>query len=131
MRHDGLATISCLVSLLACSTPTAPVAEGSWGGAQASLVLTPSGGMVSYPCGNGTIDSTWTLTPDGRFTATGQHFFGGGPIPPEGHPPHPARYVGLVAGERLTLTIIVLDLSDTLGPLHLTRGGPPVAEQCV
>lgn len=131
MRHDVLATASCLIGLLACSTPTAPQAEGSWGGTQASLVLTRSGGMLSYPCGNGTIDSTWALTSDGRFTATGQHFFGGGPIPLEGRSPHPARYVGQLEGGRLTLTVIVLDVSDTVGPLQLARGGPPVAEQCV
>lgn len=116
---------------LACTTLTGPRADGQWGGVEASLTLSRSGGAVAYPCGAGTIDSTWTLTRDGRFAGTGEHFYGGGPDPIQGRPPHPARYAGDVSGSQLTLTVIVLDVSDTLGPFHLTRGGPPVSEQCL
>ena len=79
----------------------------------------------------GTIDSGWTIGGGGRFLATGQHFFGGGPLPPEGRPPHPARYLGHVSGAVLTMTVIVTDTPDTLRPFHLTRGGPTVMEQCL
>jgi hypothetical protein len=130
MHAQRFAPTVGLIVLLACSTPTAPEPEGSWGGTQASLTLARSGGVVNYACGFGTIDSGWAVTSAGRFTGTGQHFFGGGPIPLQGYPPHPARYTGRFDGPRLTLTVILLDLPDTLGPIHLTRGGPPVAEQC-
>ena len=110
--------------------PTTPAALGSWGGTEASLVLAPSGGTVSYACGAGTDDSGWTLTDAGQFLAAGQHFFGGGPVPPEGHPPHPARYTGQVQGDTFTFTVTLSDLSETLGPFHLVRGGPTVAELC-
>jgi hypothetical protein len=118
-------------AVLACSSPTAPSAEGSWGGPEASLFLTRSGGTLSYACGAGTIDPTWTLTRHGGFAATGQHFFGGGPLPPQGHPPHPARYTGRLQGAELVLTVTLTDLDQTLGPYRLARGGPVVSEQCL
>jgi hypothetical protein len=128
MRFPNLALLSLA---LGCSSPTAPAALGSWGGPEASLLLTTSGGTLSYACGAGTIDSAWTLTDAGQFVASGQHFFGGGPVPPQGHPPHPARYSGQVLGDVLTLTVTLSDLHQSLGPFHLVRGGPAVVEQCV
>ena len=116
---------------LACSSPTAPDAEGMWGGTQVSLELTRSGGTLTYLCGTGTIDSTWTLNSDGRFTATGLHYFGGGPAPIQGRPSHPARYVGEIEDDDLTLMVTLTDLGQTLGPYRLVRGGPSVSEICV
>jgi hypothetical protein len=130
-RCSLLGLLLWLPLAVACSSPTAPGAEGTWGGTEASLSLTRSGGTLSYACGAGTIDSAWTLTRDGRFAATGQHFFGGGPVPPQGHPPHPARYSGQMRDADLVLTITLTDLGQTLGPYRLTRGGPEVFEQCL
>ena len=127
MRIPNLVLLPLAV---ACSSPTAPAVLGSWGGQEASLVLTSSGGTLSYACGAGTIDSAWTLSGAGQFVASGQHFFGGGPVPPQGHPPHPARYSGQVQGDVLTLTVTLSDLNQTFGPFHLVRGGPTVVEQC-
>ncbi len=125
--------VGCLVLALlaACASPTAPAVIGEWGGTEASLTLTASGGTVSYACGAGTIDPGWTLSKSGRFSATGQHYTGGGPAPLGGRPPHPARYAGQVTGDMLTLTVTLLDLDATLGPFRLERGGPPVHELCV
>ncbi len=122
---------SILTLLCACGSPAAPPVEGAWGGTEASLTLTQAGGTLQYPCGAGTIDSGWTLSADGVFTATGQHFFGGGPVPIGGRPPHPAEYMGQVAGASLTLTVTLTDVGDTLGPFHLIRDGPIVTEVCV
>jgi hypothetical protein len=123
--------LAVVAVMLGCTTPIGPDARGQWGGTEASLALTGSGGTASYLCGAGTIDSGWTITQAGDFEATGQHFFGGGPLPIQGRPPHPARYVGRLSGTRLTLTVILLDTSDSLGPFHLIRGGPWVNEACV
>jgi hypothetical protein len=119
-----------IAALIGCSDSTAPSAEGTWGGTAASLQLTRAGGTLSYPCGAGTIDSGWTLSQSGRFSGTGQHYFGGGPVPPEGHTPHPAVYDGRVEDVRLRLTVTLTDLGQVLGPFELVRGGPPVAEVC-
>jgi hypothetical protein len=128
MRSSALALCGLAV---ACASSTAPTILGAWGGQQASLSLTISGGTVAYQCGSGTIDSAWTITTDGQFSASGVHYFGAGPVPPGGTPPHPARYSGQVQGPFLTLTVVVTDLQQTLGPFHLIRGGPAVHELCV
>jgi hypothetical protein len=123
--------IALLALAIGCSSPGAPTVLGDWGGEQASLSLTISGGTVSYPCGAGTIDSAWTISDDGKLSATGSHYFGGGPVPVGGAAPHPARYSGQVNGQFLTMTVLVLDLDQTLGPFQLIRGGPVVHELCV
>jgi len=131
MRSPRFRLLPLLAVLLSCSTPTAPGAEGDWGGPDASLSLSRTGGMLSYACGAGTMDPAWDLSRDGRLTATGQHFFGGGPVPVAGRPPHPARYAGRIDGDSLVLTVTLTDLGQTLGPFRLVRGGPRVQELCV
>ena len=128
MRLSGIALFALAI---ACSSATAPTVLGEWGGKEASLSLTSSGGTVSYLCGAGTIDSAWIISPDGQFTASGWHYFGGGPVPPGGTTPHPARYSAQVDGQFLTMTVLVSDLQQTLGPFHLIRGGAAVHELCV
>ena len=129
MRFTFLAV--AFLTSVGCQSPVAPRVVGTWGGTQASLILDPSGGTVSYPCGAGTVDSTWSFTSDGRFTGSGLHYFGGGPAPAQGRQPHPARYTGQVAGDNLDLSVILTDVNQTLGPFRLVRGGPVVRELCV
>jgi hypothetical protein len=119
------------LALFACSDSAGPTAAGTWGGTEASLVLGASGGTLAYQCGAGTIAPGWALTSDGHFSGTGEHFFGGGPVPPQGSPPHPAIYKGEVVGDRLTLRVTLTDLHQDLGPFHLQRNGPAVAELCL
>ena len=126
-----LATFLILSLAVGCSAPTAPDVVGQWGGTVASLMLAPSGGTLSYQCGSGTVDSTWTFSSNGRLVGSGQHFFGGGPVPSQGRPPHPARYDGQVEGDYLTLTVTLRDLNQILGPYRLVRGGAQVREMCV
>jgi len=117
--------------LFACSSATAPDVVGTWGGAEASLVLSAAGGDLQYQCGTSTIDPGWTLAADGAFTASGEYFAGGGPLPPEGRAPHAATYAGEVHGTTFTITVTVPDLDATLGPYVMVRDGPEVAELCL
>src|SRR5262245_45962510 len=103
---------------IGCSSPTAPTLLGDWGGKQASLRLAVAGGSVAYLCGAGTIDSAWTITKDGQFSATGSHYFGGRPVPVGGPPPHPARYAGQSNAEFLTLMLVIADLDQTPGTVQ-------------
>jgi hypothetical protein len=128
LRHRLLLLLAMMLS---CSAPTAPEAQGDWGGSDASLSLSRTGGVLSYACGTGTMDATWTVSRDGRLTGTGQHFFGGGPVPSEGRAPHPARYAGRIEGDTMVLAVTLTDLGQTLGPFRLLRGGPVVHEMCV
>ncbi len=116
--------------LLSFSTPTEPNLEGAWGGSEVSMVLSRSGGTVSYLCGEGTIDPGWTLTSSGAFSAIGVHYFGGGPIPISGHLPHQAIYRRTLFGDHLRLSVTISDPEVTIGPLELIRGGPPVSQIC-
>lgn len=128
MRFRG---VLFTILIVACSSLTESDLVGQWGSEQASLVLQRSGGTVSYQCGAGTVDSAWTIGADGDWLATGQHYFGGGPDPVGGRPPHPARYDGHLTGAGLDFTVTLPDLEQTLGPYHLTRNGPAVSQVCL
>jgi hypothetical protein len=129
-RH--LALLGPVALLASCAgAPMPDSIIGQWGGNQASLLLAASGGPLSYPCGAGVIDSSWSITADGHFSGAGVHYFGGGAVPIGGWPPHPARYTGQVEGDVLVLTVTLTDLSENLGPFHLIRGGPDVQETCL
>ncbi len=129
-KRSLLAGIAFLVTL-GCENATDPVLSGQWGGPDASLTLAASGGTVEYACGGGTIDPGWTLSHDGRWTAIGEYFSGGGPVPIEGHPPHPATYAGKLLGDRLTFSVTVTDLDQVLGPFTVERDQPGVSLQCL
>lgn len=122
-----------IAALGACSSPVAPAVTGAWGGSEASLVIGSEGGSLMYACGMGTVARGWSVAADGSFKGAGQHFFGGGPIPITGRPPHPAEYSGQIdrSDERLTLTIDVVDQGVKLGPFVLFRDGPTVVERCL
>ncbi len=119
--------------LSACTVATLPpeAAVGLWSSSAVSLELRAEGGTLSYQCGAGTIAGDWRLDPDGTFTGTGEHFFGGGPAPIEGRPPNRARYSGRIHGRRFTLTVSLIDLGQQLGPFELTRGETIVGPVCL
>ena len=122
--------VGVVIAALACESPIAPEAVGAWGGTSASLTLSRAGGTVQYQCGAGSIAPGWRLSESGVFAATGQHFFGGGPVPIGGRPPHPAEYSGTIIGNVFVLTVTVTDVPATLGPFRLERDGPIVTELC-
>lgn len=130
MRCSRPRLASSLCVLVACTSPTAPVAEGLWGGPSASLVLSSAGGQITYDCGWGTIDAGWIITAAGRFSATGQHFFGSGPQPPGQVPPRPAAYSGRVHQNTLAFTVKLKDSGEVLGTVYLRRDGPAMVNVC-
>lgn len=120
-----------LALVAGCADATAPELEGRWGGPEATLILSPLGGSVEYTCGAGTIDAGWMLSARGRWTATGQHSVGGGPLPIGGRPPHPATYTGTFSGDVLTFTVDVPELGLRLGPFRVVRNAEGQREICV
>ena len=121
MRGHSTFELLGLCLMLGCSTPTAADLEGQWGGAHVNLVLADSGGTVEFDCGRGTIDPGWSLTPAGRFAATGAFYQEGGPEPIAGRPPQSARYEGTLVNSRLTMTIFLTDAGTQIGPFVLER----------
>jgi hypothetical protein len=131
MRRSPRSSLLFLALALACADPVAPEFTGQWGGPDATLILSPTGGTVQYACGSGTIDPDWTLEASGHWHATGEYFTGGGPAPVEGRPPNPATYAGTLRGDVLTFSVTVPGLGAVLGPYTVTRNRPGASEICL
>lgn len=106
---------------------------GQWGGEHVALQLKPDGGAIEYDCAHGGLSEPVRLEARGEFEAVGVHVREhGGPIR-EGERPDsvPARYVGRVIGDRMTLRVYAGSRPDTLGPFELRRGGEPRLFKCL
>ncbi len=124
------------VTLVACAAPggvrtSATTIVGHFGGVHAGLVLTDSGGTISYDCAHGAIAEPLRPDENGRFVALGTHTREhGGPVRIDEIPDSvPARYVGQVIGDRLSLRVTTQ--RDTLGPYELRRGASPQLFRCL
>jgi hypothetical protein len=120
------------------------VRGGQWGGEHVQLQVTDARADVEYDCGHGTIDRPIELDGDGRFDVRGKHVFeSGGPVqvpkPPDGGGPaqpvtadesHPTRYTGRVVGDKMTLTVTVLDTGVEIGTFSLTFGARGALTKC-
>jgi hypothetical protein len=127
--------VAALAGLAACGNLVVPGVPltGTWGGVHLQANLTESGGTLEYDCAAGTISSA--LVPDerGRVSVTGIHSPGhGGPVRQDEVPPRlPARYDGVVRGDRLTLTVTLTDTNEQIGTFDLTRGAPGSVFRCL
>jgi hypothetical protein len=98
-----------------------------------ALELTPAGGTIEYDCAHGGLAEPVRPGSDGEFEATGVHVREhGGPVR-EGERPDsvPARYVGRVRGDRMTLRVYAGSRPDTLGPFELRSGDEPRLFKCL
>jgi hypothetical protein len=104
---------------------------GAWGAAHAELTLTDTGGSIEYDCAHGGLGSPVRPDAAGRFAIDGVHVREhGGPVRIGEIPDSlPARYIGRVSGERMTLRVLVG--ADTLGPFELRRGAEPRLFKCL
>ncbi len=121
-------------ALWACSDPQVPsVITGNWGGDHAGLIATADSGTLEYDCAAGRITEPLRPASDGRFVALGTHTPGhGGPIRiDEIEPKRPARYTGRIAGNALTLTVVMTDSNVTVGTFDLVRGRSPHVFKCL
>jgi hypothetical protein len=112
------------------SSPGVPV-TGPWGGAHAGLTLTETGGAISYDCAHGGLNAPVVPDAAGSFAVAGVHVREhGGPIRVGEVPDSlPARYVGRVSRDRMTLRVLVG--ADTLGPFELRLGATPQLVRCL
>lgn len=94
---------------LAAAGPAAatPPLVGNFGGIQARLVLTDTGGSFETGCAAGTLTAPVRVDSHGRFAVSGRfEAYQGGPQPGDATAPGtPARFSGIVEGNALTLTI--------------------------
>src|SRR5688572_2772726 len=140
MRKCWLSLLPSVLAtvLAACAPATTNVdpgwpAIGRWGGDHVALELTPAGGTIEYDCAHGGLTEPVRPGSGGEFEAIGVHVREhGGPIR-EGERPDsvPARYLGRVTGDRMTLRVYAGSRPDTLGPFELRRGGEPRLLKCL
>jgi hypothetical protein len=124
----GCATIGCAHGQT--GTASDGLLTGNWGGEHIALALTGTGGTLEYDCAHGGITEP-VRSIGGRIEAAGVHVREhGGPVR-EGERPDslPARYLGTVRGDALTLRVVVG--ADTLGPFELQRGTEPRLLKCL
>ena len=131
-----LAGVAFVMATLQCTGPSPGLGDrspvtGAWGGRHAGLTLTESGGTIEYDCAHGGLAAPIRAGGDGRFEVVGVHVREhGGPMRVDEVPDSvPARYVGRLSGNRMTLQVIVN--TDTLGPFELQRGTPPQLVKCL
>jgi hypothetical protein len=105
---------------------------GTWGGEHISLEVTAEGGAVEYDCAHGTIDQKIVANSEGRFTLRGTHVREhGGPVrKDETADSHPARYVGQIKGDTMTLTVTESDTKEAVGTFTLVYGQQPRLMKC-
>ncbi len=104
---------------------------GRWGGPRADLTFTETGGTIEYDCAHGGIGSAVYADRAGRFDVNGAHVreHGGPALIGERPDSLPARYVGRVSGDHMTLRVFVA--ADTLGPFDLARDKAAQLVKCL
>jgi hypothetical protein len=143
MRPSGRAMLSrgvlCALSLLLAGDRSTPASDtrqkilGSWGGFHAGLTLTETGGTLEFDCARGSIDEPFLVDTQGKFDFKGTYVREHpGPIHSGEKPErYPARYTGSVQGDRMTITGMVPDRNQSLGPFELFQGKKPNVHKCL
>lgn len=136
MRLLHVALVVGAVALHGCTMSGAPSSAGvpvtgAWGGTHAGLTLTKTGGTIAYDCAHGGLSAPVVPDAAGAFDVAGVHVpEHGGPIRVGEIPDSlPARYVGQLNRDRMTLRVLVG--ADTLGPFALQLGVSPQLFRCL
>jgi hypothetical protein len=115
-----------------------PLASGTWGGAHIRLDVGERGATLEYDCAHGTIDEKILPDAEGGFDVRGTHeaetggAISGISVANEetndttntnvtAANAHPARYVGLVKGDVMTLSVTHADTKQSFGNFTLKR----------
>jgi len=96
------------------------IPTGAWGGDHISMDVGSKSATIEYDCAHGEIEGPLEMDANGRFSLRGTHTpERGGPVRADDKPPsHPAKYVGSISGNTMTLTLKLEGVDDetfTLG----------------
>jgi hypothetical protein len=112
--------------------PPSAIPVGTWGGANAGMIVTDTIAHVHLGCTFGNLRAPVALDAAGRFDAAGSYVLRAYPVTVG--PSLPARFSGSVNGSQLTFTVTVTDTVEkrtvTLGPATLTLGTEPRMGPC-
>jgi hypothetical protein len=106
---------------------------GGWGGDHAGMSVTGTEATLEFDCAHGSIDGPIPLDDQGRFDIEGlyvqEH---GGPITISDPPTAvPARYSGQVAGNKMTLVVLLTQTQEKIGAYSLTLDAAPHIVKCL
>lgn len=109
------------------------VSAGTWGGNGIAVVVEPRSARIEYDCAHGEITEALTIDKDGYFDAKGIHVREmGGPIrqdnPNQGQP---ARYIGRVSANTMTLKVTLTDSGTVIGDYEVELGRNPRLHKCM
>lgn len=112
---------------------SAPLSLGEWGGNHMRLVVNPLGASTEFDCAHGSIDAPIMVSAEGRFEAEGRHVIEHGGAVNENEPDnaHPARYVGVVHGTTMTISITLPDMQRDVGTFELVHGTAATLQKCL
>lgn len=128
------AVVIGLAALAGCSGTIIGISTGeSFGGVGVLLVVREAGADLDFDCATGRIKEPMTFFADGTFDVAGTFTPGtGGPVREDDPPiPEAARYMGVLRGDRLTLSAILVKDGTTIGPYELRRGEEPLLRRCL
>ena len=129
-----LLVIVCCALLGAAIIPavatTRTVPAGTWGGDHVLFEVSRKGAEIEFDCAHGQITHPITLDAHGRFNVPGTftHEHGGPVLRDEKPSSTQARYSGRVAGDAMSLTVMVG--KEKVGTFTLTRGQQPNLMKC-
>ena len=113
------------------SDPT-ELAEGTWGGDDAGLVLDENRAHVHFGCTYGDLPAPIAVDEDGRFNVSGEYLIRAFPVAVG--PTLPAELAGVVRGRELTMTVAVNDTIEgrlvVFGPTTVRLGDEPEMQMC-
>jgi len=128
------AVVIGLAGLAGCSGTIIGISTGeSFGGLGVLLVVREAGADLDFDCATGRIEEPMTFSADGTFDVDGTFTPGtGGPVREDDPPiPEVARYMGVLRGDRLTLSAILVEDGTVIGPYELRRGEQPLLRRCL
>ena len=121
----------------ACSSGNLPpsdgkIALGMWGGDSAGMIVSDTAMHLHIACTSGDVSGRVPVNANGEFDVMGSYTLRAYPIMVG--PTLPARFVGRLAGDRVTLTVTVNDTVNhqtvVRGPVQVTFGDDPRLGVC-
>lgn len=108
------------------------VAEGMWGGLHLRVSVSADAAQLEFDCAHGEISVPFRIDAEGHFDLSGTYTREGfGPIRIGREPSaRPARYVGRVEGERMTLSVTLEGGDKPLAEYSLARGAAGRIVKC-
>ncbi|HEX8737188.1 MAG TPA: hypothetical protein VF721_17785 [Pyrinomonadaceae bacterium] len=108
------------------------VPAGNWGATGINLVVADNSATIEYDCANGEIQQKLLVDEQGRFSVGGVYTRRSpGALRIKFLPkPQPARYEGVISGDKMTLKVTLTETGKTLDEVVLERNKTGFIRKC-